>query len=68
MGRRSMPVASETSATGSPKRGAGTKAGAGVTTAPLDRPWISPAGIKKAFSPAKPTTSASTGAWCGICT
>src|SRR5574343_569826 len=57
-----------TGRTGSPRRGTGTYGAAGTTAAPLDRPWMSPAGIRKALSPEKPTTSASTGALPGICT
>ena len=53
---------------GSPSRGMGTYGAAGTTLAPLDRPWMSPAGIRKARSAENPTTSASTGAWPGICT
>ncbi len=46
-----------------PRRGGTCGAGRGTTRAPLARPCISPVGIRKARSPLKPTTSASTGGW-----
>src|SRR3990167_1857098 len=44
-----------------PTRGTGRYGASGVTVAPLDRPCVSPAGMRKARSLEKPTTSASTG-------
>jgi len=67
MGKRSTPARC-TGRGGSPKRGMGIYGAAGTTLAPLDSPWISPAGIKNARSAENPTTSANTGACPGICT
>jgi len=48
---------------GAPKAGGACGGGSGCTSAPLVRPCSSPVGIRKARSPWKPTTSASTAGW-----